>query len=301
MAALLDKKLVDKVERLKADANRSLMEKRPIEACGIYAEAIAIQPSAVLHSNRAAAYLRLGRWQQAIDDADAALKLDGTYAKAWYRKAKALCEDRQFDAADATLDGAFAAIPAKVDGEDSHQAIAREKSLDELEKLRDHVEQKRDEAAGAPSIKHFEVIEELGNGNYSSIYRAKRKADGQTFALKLVEKAQVDKIKKRHPNVHNEIKMEKRALAKLQDGPSGEHPNLIKMFRTFQDYYTLYYMMELCEGGEMWAQTLSPDGARAGVPVHHSLARFWVSELVDAVEHACARAVWCTATSSPRT
>lgn len=285
MAALLDKKLVDKVERLKADANRSLMEKRPIEACGIYAEAIAIQPSAVLHSNRAAAYLRLGRWQQAIDDADAALALDGTYAKAWYRKAKALCEDRQFDAADATLDGAFEAIPAKVDGEDSHQAIAREKSLDELEKLRDHVEQKRDEAAGAPSIKHFEVIEELGNGNYSSIYRAKRKADGQTFALKLVEKAQVDKIKKRHPNVHNEIKMEKRALAKLQDGPRGEHPNLIKMFRTFQDYYTLYYMMELCEGGEMWAQTLSPDGARAGVPVHHSLARFWVSELVDAVEH----------------
>ncbi|KAH8058409.1 3-phosphoinositide-dependent protein kinase [Aureococcus anophagefferens] len=251
MAALLDKKLVDKVERLKADANRSLMEKRPIEACGIYAEAIAIQPSAVLHSNRAAAYLRLGRWQQAIDDADAALKLDGTYAKAWYRKAKALCEDRQFDAADATLDGAFEAIPAKVDGEDSHQAIAREKSLDELEKLRDYVEQKRDEAAGAPSIKHFEVVEELGNGNYSSIYRAKRKADGQTFALKLVEKAQVDKIKKRHPN----------------------------------DYYTLYYMMELCEGGEMWAQTLSPDGARAGVPVHHSLARFWVSELVDAVEH----------------
>ncbi|KAH8097925.1 3-phosphoinositide-dependent protein kinase [Aureococcus anophagefferens] len=79
--------------------------------------------------------------------------------------------------------------------------------------------------------------------------------------------------------------MEKRALAKLQDGPRGEHPNLIKMFRTFQDYYTLYYMMELCEGGEMWAQTLSPDGARAGVPVHHSLARFWVSELVDAVEH----------------
>mgnify|MGYP003324510913 CR=1 FL=1 len=134
--------------------------------------------------------------------------------------------------------------------------------LDELEKLRDHVEQKRDEAAGAPSIKHFEVIEELGNGNYSSIYRAKRKADGQTFALKLVEKAQVDKIKKRHPNVHNEIKMEKRALAKLQDGPRGEHPNLIKMFRTFQDYYTLYYMMELCEGGELFERIVAK-------PTHH--------------------------------
>ena len=35
----------------------------------------------------------------------------------------------------------------------------------------------------------------------------------------------------------------------------------------------------------MWAQTLSADGARSGVPVHYSLARFWLSELVDAVEH----------------
>ena len=177
------------------------------------------------------------------------------------------------------------AIPKTVDGEDGSAAMAREKSLDELEKLRDIVQVKRDEAAGAPSIKHFDVVEELGNGNYSSVYRVTRKADGAKFALKLVEKAQVDKIKKRHPNVHNEIKMEKRALAKLQDGPLGCHPNIIKCFQTFQDYYTLYYMQELCDGGEMWAQTLSADGARSGVPVHSSLARFWLSELVDAVEH----------------
>ena len=157
--------------------------------------------------------------------------------------------------------------------------------MDELEKLRDLIEQKRDEMKGAPSIKHFEVIEELGTGNYSSTYRVKRKADGEIFAMKLVEKAQVDKIKKRHPNVHNEIKMEKRALAKLRDGPLGKHPNVVEMFCTFQDYYTLYYCVEICAGGEMWAQTLSADGSKAGVPVHPSLARCWVAELVDAVEH----------------
>ena len=88
MSEILDRKAMDKVERLKNDANRSLMEKRPIEAIGIYGEAIAIQPSAVLHSNRAAAYLRLGRWEHAITDADEALKLDGAYAKAWCERAR---------------------------------------------------------------------------------------------------------------------------------------------------------------------------------------------------------------------
>jgi len=119
--------------------------------------------------------------------------------------------------------------------------------------------------------------------------QAVRKIDGATFALKLVEKAQVDKIKKRHPNVHNEVKMEKRALSKLRD--AGPHPGVVRLFATFQDYYTLYYQMELCEGGELWAQTLSADGSRAGVPAHYSLARFWVAELVDAVAFVHANGV----------
>ena len=105
----------------------------------------------------------------------------------------------------------------------------------------------------------------------------------------------MDKIKKRHPNVHNEVKMEKRALHKLQDGPQGPHPNIITLHATFQDYYTLYYLVELCKGGEMWAQTLSPDGKKAGIPVCGSLARCWISELVDAVEH-----VYCGAVSARR-
>ena len=75
------------------------------------------------------------------------------------------------------------------------------------------------------------------------------------MALKYVEKAAIDKIKKRHPNVHNEVKMEKRALNKLQTMNGGPHPGIITLHATFQDYYTLYYLVELCRGGEMWAQT----------------------------------------------
>ena len=104
MAALLDKKLVDKVERLKADANRSLMEKRPIEACGIYAEAIAIQPSAVLHSNRAAALTSLGQYKGAQADAKQAIELDPAFAKAYLRLAAAFSENGQLHEACQTLE-----------------------------------------------------------------------------------------------------------------------------------------------------------------------------------------------------
>ena len=80
MAALDAAKRAD---QLKDDANRSLHEDRPQEALSLYTKAIGIQPSAVLYANRAAAQMRIGRLQKAIDDADEALKLDMTYAKAW--------------------------------------------------------------------------------------------------------------------------------------------------------------------------------------------------------------------------
>ena len=199
MAALDAAKRAD---QLKDDANRSLHEDRPQEALSLYTKAIGIQPSAVLYANRAAAQMRIGRLQKAIDDANEALKLDKTYAKAYYRKARALTDDKQYDAADRCLDEAFQNLPPNDD-------YRREKEREALEKLRDLVEQKRDEARGAPTAKHFEFLGELGTGNYSSVYEVARKSDSQRFALKLVEKAQVDKIKRRHPNVHNEVKMEK--------------------------------------------------------------------------------------------
>ena len=302
MAALDAAKRAD---QLKDDANRSLHEDRPQEALSLYTKAIGIQPSAVLYANRAAAQMRIGRLQKAIDDANEALKLDKTYAKAYYRKARALTDDKQYDAADRCLDEAFQNLPPNDD-------YRREKEREALEKLRDLVEQKRDEARGAPTAKHFEFLGELGTGNYSSVYEVARKSDGSKFALKLVEKAQVDKIKRRHPNVHNEVKMEKvripapcrrrdsspgmmevgglffdfdhaqAALKRLSEDP---HPNIILLHATFQDYTTLYFLLELCPGGEMWSSTLNADGSKAGIPAPYSLARCWVAELVDAVEH----------------
>ena len=72
------------------------------------------------------------------------------------------------------------------------------------------------------------------------------------------------------------------ALKRLSEDP---HPNIILLHATFQDYATLYFLLELCPGGEMWSRTLNADGSKAGIPAPYSLARCWVAELIDAVEH----------------
>jgi serine/threonine protein kinase len=50
----------------------------------------------------------------------------------------------------------------------------------------------------------------------------------------VIEKATVDRMKKRHTNIHNEIMMEKRVLNKMN------HPNIVTLYSTFQDYGTNY-------------------------------------------------------------
>lgn len=60
--------------------------------------------------------------------------------------------------------------------------------------------------------------------------QAEHRRTGKPFALKMIEKAEVSRLKRRHENVYNEIYMEKRALTKLS------HPNIVRMHSTFQDY-----------------------------------------------------------------
>ncbi|CAN0325242.1 unnamed protein product, partial [Hapterophycus canaliculatus] len=127
-----------------------------------------------------------------------------------------------------------------------------------------------------PSMKDFRVVEELGTGNFSTIVKAEHRRTGKPFALKMIEKAEVNRLKRRHENVYNEIFMEKRALTKLS------HPNIVRMHSTFQDYSTLYYLLDMCDGGEIWKR-LTVDGKVVGA--HPSLARFWLSEVVSAMEH----------------
>jgi len=63
------------------------------EASGLYTKGIEVLPNdAILYGNRSMCYLSMKKTAQALEDADKAIELDSTYAKAYYRKAMAELE-----------------------------------------------------------------------------------------------------------------------------------------------------------------------------------------------------------------
>lgn len=80
-------------------------------------------------------------------------------------------------------------------------------------------------------------------------------------------------MKRRHPNIHNEILMEKRALQKL------DHPGIVTLLSTFQDYGTLYYQMEYVGNGDLWTSLHEIIYESETVPNTYSLSEMEMNEI----------------------
>jgi tetratricopeptide (TPR) repeat protein len=142
------------------------------------------------------------------------------------------------------------------------------------------------------SIREFETIRELGHGNFSEIYHVRHKVTLEVFALKKInKKAAADLYKRQHPNVYNEIQMERRCLLERIRNV----PYVVPMYHAFQDYENLYYLMQL-QQTDLWSQlrykNLPGYGETVGAPYeslimmgcHRSPAKRWLRQVVDALE-----------------
>ena len=98
-----------------------------------------------------------------------------------------------------------------------------------------------------PSIREFQVLQELGEGNYSRVVSVKHVVTKEHFALKIIEKKKCEDLAKRqHPNVWNEIEMEKKILGQRlwredEEDDTGNKRfswcrRIVQLFHTFQDY-----------------------------------------------------------------
>ncbi|KAF4752855.1 hypothetical protein FOZ63_010492, partial [Perkinsus olseni] len=83
--------------------------------------------------------------------------------------------------------------------------------------------------------------EEVGIGNFCTVYRARDEVDDSLVALKVFHKDEIRRAKK-----EKDVLMEKHALSRLH------HPNIIKLLYTFTDPHNCYIVTEYCEGGELW-------------------------------------------------
>jgi len=78
----------------------------------------------------------------------------------------------------------------------------------------------------------------LGQGSYGSVFKATQKATGTIRAIKSISKSQVKNLDRFKQEI---------AIMKMMD-----HPNVIKLFETFEDHRNIYLSMELCKGGELF-------------------------------------------------
>mmetsp|Transcript_49020 Transcript_49020/g.116631 ORF Transcript_49020/g.116631 Transcript_49020/m.116631 type:complete len:509 (+) Transcript_49020:143-1669(+) len=86
---------------------------------------------------------------------------------------------------------------------------------------------------------HYDLEKKkLGEGSYGSVCKAKNKATGSLRACKTISKAQMKNLDRFKQEIQ---------IMKIMD-----HPNIIKLFETFEDHRNIYLIMELCSGGELF-------------------------------------------------
>ena len=84
----------------------------------------------------------------------------------------------------------------------------------------------------------YNMIKELGQGSYGTVYRCQHKVTGHVYACKKMNKKQ--------------IKNKSRFKTEIDLLRATDHPNIIKLYDIFEDKEYIYLIMEECSGGEFF-------------------------------------------------
>jgi tetratricopeptide (TPR) repeat protein len=141
------KSLLEEVRRRAKGA----FQAKDMRSCDLlYTKALELcTTDATLYSNRAMVYLNLSKVDEALADAKAAIKLDGTMIKAYYRKAQALNRLAKFDEALAAI-AAGRAVKADPSFDTLEKQVLVDKEKDEKQKAEIRKEAQDTSNAAAP-------------------------------------------------------------------------------------------------------------------------------------------------------
>eukprot|EP00698_Gefionella_okellyi_P020003 TRINITY_DN6222_c0_g1_i1.p1 TRINITY_DN6222_c0_g1~~TRINITY_DN6222_c0_g1_i1.p1 ORF type:complete len:445 (-),score=55.27 TRINITY_DN6222_c0_g1_i1:64-1398(-) len=118
------------------------------------------------------------------------------------------------------------------------------------------------------SREHFTFFEQLGEGSFARVFRATQISTGREFAIKVLNKKHIIKESK-----VEQVKLERNILNML------DHPNIIKLYCTFQDAANLYMVLEFAVGGELFTHI-----RRLGA-LNEDSSRFISAEILQALEY----------------
>ncbi|CAG8956807.1 hypothetical protein HYFRA_00011196 [Hymenoscyphus fraxineus] len=124
-------------------------------------------------------------------------------------------------------------------------------------------------------VKDFTFGRTLGEGSYSTVLLATDKQTLKEYAVKVLDKKHIIKEKK-----IKYVNIEKEALNRLI-----EHPGIVRLYYTFQDNSSLYYVLDIANGGELLG-VLKKVGS-----FDEECTRFFGAQILDAIEHMHNRGV----------
>ncbi|KAG1764770.1 kinase-like protein [Suillus placidus] len=125
-------------------------------------------------------------------------------------------------------------------------------------------------ANGRLGAQEFSFGDTLGEGSYSTVMRAQYIRTGQEYAIKILDKNHL--IRKDKMLV---ALAEKNVLVKL----GAAHPGIIHLHWTFQDEWSLFFVLDLAPNGEMQSRI-----SRLG-SLSLTSSRYYAAQIVDALEY----------------
>ncbi|CAL3962397.1 unnamed protein product [Diplocarpon coronariae] len=124
-------------------------------------------------------------------------------------------------------------------------------------------------------VRDFVFGRTLGEGSYSTVLLATDRQTLKEYAVKILDKKHIIKEKK-----IKYVNIEKDTLNRLI-----EHPGIVRLYYTFQDSSSLYYVLDVASGGELLG-VLKKIGS-----FDVECTRFYGAQILDAIEHMHNRGV----------
>ena len=124
-------------------------------------------------------------------------------------------------------------------------------------------------------VKDFKFGRTLGEGSYSTVVAATDRQTGKEYAIKVLDKRHIIKEKK-----VKYVNIEKDTLNRLTD-----HPGVVRLYYTFQDEQSLYFVLDLASSGELLGVL------KRTTTFSEECTRFYGAEILDTIDYMHARGV----------
>ncbi|KAL2814547.1 kinase-like domain-containing protein [Aspergillus cavernicola] len=130
----------------------------------------------------------------------------------------------------------------------------------EIEQIIAEEKSNRSKMPNYPGLERWVLVEKMGDGAFSNVYRAKdTTGEYDQVAIKVVRKFEMNStqsVAHLHPNFKKMPKAAERAniLKEVQIMRQIDHPNVVKLVQFSESRQYYYIVLELCPGGELFHQ-----------------------------------------------